>query len=158
MDRFVPHLLPSRLPVLVYGFGMVQHVLRVEMIQARYHMLIRHDGVVYRCERRLLRSRVLEDIHDALEVIFGERAWRRLLAIILPEKAIVLHSHVILATYALLDSLRRADVRGRLVEVTRVELIVVDGVLLGRRHWDLLVITSAGRRENRLQMVFLRAY
>lgn len=156
VQGLVAHLLPPRLPVLVHGLGMLKNGRGAEVVERRDHHVICDDRVVDGGEGGLLSGSVLEHVHDAFKVILGEGAGGGRFGIVSFEKLIVFHCHVIQATDALLHGLREADIGGRLVEMTRVEAIVVDVTLLWGRNRDFLVITRPRILEDGLKMVFLR--
>ncbi len=128
----------------------------VELPQPLEHVIVRNYGLVYRGEGGLDVGRVLEHVHDPLKVILRKLSRRGSLLVVRLEKGVIILGHIIHAPYAFFHGLGETDVCRRLGEPPRVELVIVERALLGRRHGNLLVSGDSRALEDGLEMVFLR--
>lgn len=156
LQRLVAHCQSTSLPVFIDGLCMLQNGRGIEVVERGNHHVIGDNGIVNRCKWRLLSRGVLEHLHDAFKVILRERTSRRALRVVRLQELGIIAAHIIQAADAFLHGLRKPNVRGWLVEITRVYIVVVDFALLRRRNRNLLGLADSGVSENALKMVFLK--
>ena len=113
--------------------------------------------VIHGCKRLFQLRRLLKEIHDLLKIIFRARCGRGALLVQGVEKHIILLDHVIWASTAILDGGGEANVRGRLREDWRVELVILEITEDRLWSWDVsLIYFAPGSGIYRgLQMDFL---
>lgn len=118
--------------------GVQQQPRRVgEPVDSIDHVVVRQDGLVDGCKGGLMGGRLLEDVHDPLEIIFGETLVCGPPRIIIFQELIVFFGHIIRSSrllYAFLDGLTKTDI-GRSLGIFAVVEVIIRNRSQGLLWW-----------------------